>query len=333
MLYGKYYQPPGNALIDLQLADAPASKPGQSTLSVIIEAYRKLTPRQILDNKLSNLTTPFDHTLAYLHNALYLVLHAFSGSTREVALHGRLEVVWQFYDVGPALGLVGLGLVILVLRGGWDLWRWIGRRRGGAADAERGTAAGSDAAGSGADGPSAAVSRFSWRWPGLVPLCLLSLLITYLFWAMTLLGPRGTIVHQGSYFVELLGMALGLMGWWSVSRRAAAVVVGASAAFTLYVYVRYTPTFQGPGTPFPHGASSSVALLLAFSVLGCTAALWWVGRATPMPPATPAAPPIPTSLASIIPAQGPLEADPDQTATKHGPADVSMLTVTDTSSD
>lgn len=253
MLYQKYYQPPANTLLELQLANLNAPVPGKPTSQVIIDTYRQLGLHGTLTNKWSNFTTPWLHELGYLREALNLILHGFSATGSQYAL-AQNEVNWQFFSLGTALGVVGLGMLVPIARGAWLL---AGRVRGRGGDGA--AAAGRDRL-------------------GLDLVSLLVLALTYVIWCMVLLGPNATVMHQGSYFIEVLALALGVLGWWSLSPRLAGFVTGGQILFTLALYLRFTPQ-KGPGSPLDKaGVSSSIAALLVLAFAACLISLWWVGR-------------------------------------------------------
>lgn len=260
MLYQRFYQPPANALLELQLADLNAPVPNKSTSQVVIDTYRQLGVHQTLSYKWSNFTYPWRHEFGYLHEAVNLILHGFSAHGSHQLALAHEEVVWQFYFLGTALGVVGLGMLVLVARAVQGL---VQRMRGGAA------AAASPARG----------------WLRLDLMALLVLVISYLIWCLVLLGPDATLIHQGSYFNVVLAMTLGVLGWWSLSPRLAAVLVCGQAAFNTLLFVRFTPP-KGPGSPLNgHGVSSPIAAVLALSFAACLAGLWWVGRQREIEPA------------------------------------------------
>lgn len=288
MLYQRFYQPPANALLELQLANSPLPVPGKSTGQAIVDAYRRLGLEKTLAYKRTNFASPFQHELDYLRNAASLVVHAFSTPSHALTAHAQDEIVWQFFFVGPTLGLVGLGLVILIVRGARDQMLRVRagqlRRRGSAAPA------------------------------GREPLdveqaLLITLVAMYVVWCLIMFGATAsTVIHQGSYVIEVLAFALGVLGWWSLSPRLAATVVGVTAAFTLYLYLRYTPFVVGPGTYFRGPVSASVAAVLALACVACLACLWWVG-AQPQPGpfdagnVRPDVPGADTAIETVIPQQ------------------------------
>lgn len=264
MLYQKFYQPPANALLELQLANAPLPVPGKSTSQAIIDAYRRLGAQQTLAYKRSNFATPFRHEFDFLRNGAHLVAHAFSAPNPALTAQAQNEVIWQFYFIGTTLGLIGLGLVILAARGARDLVKWarMGRPRR-------------------PDGALLPVGEGL----GTEQLLLIVVLATYVVWCLIMFGPDSTVIHQGPHVIVVLAFALGVLGWWSLSARLAAAVVGVTAAFTLYVYLRYTPFSVAPGTGYSGSVSRSLAMLLMFAFAACLACLWWIGKQAEPEPA------------------------------------------------
>lgn len=270
MLYQKYYQPPANALLELQLAGGPKEAPGTPTSTAILNAYRQIGLGKSLSNKVANLTTPFHHEFGFLRDAANLVVHAFSPSSPALTKIALTELNRQFFLLGTTLGLVGWGLAILAARGGYRL---VARLRSGRA----------------VDVSANSASR-PIRDIGVEQLCLIVLAVTYVVWSLLMFGPGTTVIHQGSHFIEVMALALGVLGWWSISPRLAAAVVAITAAFTLYLYLRYTPYQLGPGSPFTGAISTSTAVVAAVAGVACLATLWWIGKQKePEPDAAPEA--------------------------------------------
>jgi len=243
MLYQKLYQPPANAVMEMQLANRPSPVQGKSTARVIVDAYEKLNAHQLVSHKISNLTTPFDHTFGGLVEAARVVYHSALGQNGAAAGAANRLITLQFFFIGPTLGLIGLGIVILLLRGVVaGIQR--GSRREGA----------------------------SWE---LVWLLIVA--ATIVVWALILFGPDATVAHQGSYILELICFAVGVLGWWSLSPRAAVLVVAGTSALTLWMFVRFTPNVAVHGSSMQAHISVSVAVLLTASVIACLASLWWLG--------------------------------------------------------
>lgn len=266
MLYQQYYQPPANALLELQLAGEPKSVPGKSTGQAILDAYRQIGLHKALSNKVENFITPFHHTFDFLRNEANLVVHALSSPSRALTNQALADLNWQFFLLLPTLGLIGWGILILAARGVRDL---VVRVRANRAARASGSPA------------SRAADVI-----GVEQLCLIVLAVTYVIWCLIMFDPGTTVIHQGSYFIEVMALTLGVLGWWSLSPRLAAAVVGVTAACTLYLYVRFTPYQVGRGTPFPGAISTSIAAVAVLSGLACLAGLWWIGRQPQADPAS-----------------------------------------------
>lgn len=243
MLYQKLYQPPANALMELQLANRQHPVHGRSTTRVIIDAYQKLNAHQVVSHKFSNLTTPFDHTFGALADAARVVYHSLLGQSDAAAGAADRLINFQFFFIGPILGLAGWGIVILLLRS-----VVAGIRR--------------------TPQPEGASWELVW---------LLIVAVTIVVWALILFGPGATVAHQGTYLLELVCFAVGVSGWWSLSPRAAVLVVASSSALTLWMFVRFTPNIAASAAGVHAHISVSVAMLLTASVLACLASLWWLG--------------------------------------------------------
>jgi hypothetical protein len=285
--YGKHYQPPANALTELQLADRDGPVPGKTTTQVVVDAYKSAGVHGVIHNKITNFETPFNHIWDYPRwcvSVVYQVLTGHPAAAQKVAT----EIVHaQFFYIAPILGFVGFGLFVLYGRALWELGIRVRAllTRGG----ER---------------PQLAPSGYSEEY------VLLAIIGVYsLAWCLLLFGPNSTIAHQGTYFTEVVLIALGVIGFWSLSPRFAMVVVFVSSAFTLWLYARFTPLdtvsnyawLYNPRDPFSLGvlgiksthtggsntdpATAGAWALLVVSVLLCLAALWWTtsDRRAPVP--------------------------------------------------
>ncbi|HWG25989.1 hypothetical protein [Actinospica sp.] len=289
LYYQKHYQPPANALTELQMADKDGPVPNKTTTQVIVDAYKSIGTHKAISNKIANFKTPFDHVLDYPRWCVSVVYDVLTGHPGAAAKVADQIVSAQFFYIGTILGFAGWGLLALYGRALWELWLRARAKftRGG----ER---------------PQLAPSGYSQEYILLAAIGLYSLI-----WCLLLFGPDSTIAHQGTYFTEPVLIALGVIGLWSISHRLAAAVVILSAAFTLWLYVRFTPVVKvfnyawiyDARNPFSVGvlgikssftggsntdpATAGAQVLLAVSVVLCVAALWWVAadRRTPGPAA------------------------------------------------
>src|SRR5258708_4121156 len=98
----------------------------------------------------------------------------FSSTSPQLAWTAQQQVGWQFFYVGTTLGLAGWGLVFLTARSGWHLVRRSGR------------------------------GRFEIEGASV-----LAITLAYVFWCLMLLNSNSTVIHQGTYFLEILGLPLG----------------------------------------------------------------------------------------------------------------------------
>lgn len=288
LYYEKRYQPPANALTELQLANRPGPVPHKTTTQVIVGAYRHAGLHTVITNKISNFERPFIHTLDYPRWCVAVVYHMLTGNRAAAAWEAQQIVHVQFFYISTIVGVAGWGLFALYGRALWEFGSRMRARfaRGGGAR------------------PQLAASAYSQDY---VLLAVIG--ICWICWCLVLFGPGATVAHQGTYFVEPVLIALGVLGLWSLSHRLAAVVVLGSGAFTLGLYEHFTPVIKtanktweyNPRNPFSLGqlgiksvptggvnthpdTAGSLALLVV-SVLLCVAALWWVSsdRRSPGP--------------------------------------------------
>jgi hypothetical protein len=244
--YQRFVDPPGNTLTEVNMAGTSGPVPGKSTLRVIAEAYRKAGLHQVVTNKESNYEVPFRHTLGYLREAVALPYHLLAGQQAAAQTSAHDIVTWQFFFLGPILGFTGWGLLVLAAR----MVRRVAARR-----------------------PLAGLQP--------EPVWLLCVGITLLIWPLVLFGGNATLAHQGTYFVEPVLIAAGVLGFWSLSPKAAAAATAASCAVTLWVYIGFTPVASVPGSHNTAPVSAAAAALLAFSIVACLACLWWIGVEQP----------------------------------------------------
>ena len=101
-------------------------------------------------------------------------------------------------------------------------------------------------------------------------------LVTYVLWALTLFGPNSTSAHQGTYFMEPVLIAAGILGVWSISPHLAVIVGAASCAITLWVNIGFTPVALEPRVGMHGGIATPAAIFLVLSIVACLVCLWWV---------------------------------------------------------
>ena len=244
--YQRFVDPPGNLLTEVNMADAPGPEPGRSTLRVIFDAYREAGAHQVIADKASNYTFPFQHTLGYLRELVALPYHLLAGQPAAAQNSANNIVTWQFFCLGPILGLTGWGLVLLAGRAVRGL---VARRP---------------------------LTRLQ---PELV--WLLCLAITLAVWPLMLFGPVATSAHQGTYFVEPVLIAVGVLAFWSLRPVWAIAVTAVSGAMTLWVYIGFTPEGPVPGSGNTDPVSAGTVALLVVSIAACLACLWRVGADQP----------------------------------------------------
>lgn len=284
--YQKHYQPPANALTELQLAEVHGPVPGKTATQVIIQAYQKAGLHTAISNKIANVKEPFTHLLDYPRWCAAVVYHMLTGHPGTAAKDAAEIINAQFFLIGVIVGFAGWGLLALYGRALWEFGLRVRARF----------------TRDGGQPPRLTPSSYSQEY------VLLGVIgISYIVWCLVLFGPGSTIAHQGTYFYEPVLIALGVIGFWSVSHRLAAVVVVVSAAFTLWLYVRFTPVatvpnqtwLYDPSDPFKVGvmgitplatggsntdpATTGAMALLVVSVVLCAGALWWIAadRDTP----------------------------------------------------
>jgi hypothetical protein len=172
MLYQREIDPPGDQLARLQIANQ-VHLPGdrRPLFTAIVAQYEKTPFGTIVNNKVSNLDTPFNAIPLYVVNTTRLIEGYFmsgkGGSmTRNEALSSLITV--NFFYLVPSVGFLALGFFAWAAVAVRDRWRR----------------------------PSPVM-----RLAGTLCLFLIANIIT---WALILIGPSGTFIHQGTYITELL---------------------------------------------------------------------------------------------------------------------------------
>lgn len=245
--FGSVYQPPGNFLIKWQLANARNFRNPTPLTEYLINAYKRAGPHEVLSNKLSNLATPFRDTLRYPGEVLAALRDSLAGAP-DARVTRYQVIVSEFHYLIPALSLMALGPVLLLVQ-----WLRLRLRPNGE-------------------------PRPEYLRIGL--LGIVCLLVNYLIWAMILFGPGTTTNVQGSYFMELCGFALGVVGWYTFAPRLCIALVAGQSVFALWLYGVATPQIA-LHVPPPGAISKSAALGAAAAFVLAMGALYliWVGRA------------------------------------------------------
>ena len=182
-LYQSVYDPPGTKLTKLQLAGQGSVNPHQSLISAIVSAYEGLTPGQVAVNKLRNLEEPFLGEGAELSSlgqiATNIVATGGEGAQQRDAAIYQIRIA-DFFWILPLLGILALAPIA---------WFILFLRR--------------------ARGPDLRVAGRLWVW----------LIASIVIWSLVLFGPGTTIIHQGSYALELLAFAAGAISLLSLLPR------------------------------------------------------------------------------------------------------------------
>jgi hypothetical protein len=111
-------------------------------------------------------------------------------------------------------------------------------------------------------------------------LSLVCLTVVYVVWALLMFGPAGAPTNVAmSYLTQLLMFCLGVMGWWAVSPRAAAIAVAVQSVVALWMFA-IAPPYRGRGArPVPIHASMASLAIVAFAAL--VVCLWLLDRQSP----------------------------------------------------
>jgi hypothetical protein len=237
----------------LQLAGIAEPSGKQSLSQAIQSAYQQAGARQVMDNKLSNMTTPFSDSFGVLRHIASTLKNGPN------SLAADLVRTDYFFYLIPTLGLMALGPFVFGAR--WAIGRAFPKSHARTSDV------------------SSVVTRF-----GVDAAVLLA--ISYVVWAATLFGPKSTVLHQGSYLVPILASVVGVLLLWLTSPRFAVVAVAASVIYQTYLYTAATPPARVGGM-IGHPTRSGVAALIV-SIAVSAAVYLWIARtdytATHSPP-------------------------------------------------
>jgi hypothetical protein len=237
MAYQKWYQPPGDKLTMLQLANADRTQPGQSSLHEIVRAYQNAGLAQVKANKRRNLDGLSHEGITFLRTAAHVIRGVLTGNRdRAAEAFARAEL---FYWFTPILGLMVWAPIVLVA---YQLIRLALRR-----PIIRGEAL-----------------RFALAAGTAV-------VITLIVWALILFGPTetslATVVHQGTYAVEILGLMVGVICFWWVNKWLAIAATALQALLHCWLYLAMTPDQTKPPL-FIAGISGTLCVTLAIAVAG-----------------------------------------------------------------
>jgi hypothetical protein len=247
LAYQHYYDPPGDSLAMLQLAGHIDSTSSGNLVGAIEDYYRPLTLKQIVVAKEGNLKTPFHGETGMRRDAAKLVANLFAtGGRARTVRDATVEDIRgnSFFYLYPELGLVGLAPLarILIL---------LRRRR---------------------RSPDLAAADWIWVW----------LVIGFITWGVVLVGARATVIHQGSYGIELLAYVAGTVALWRLWPPFAVAVTALQASFGAVVYLVIANPW--PGGASPSGPVNPVDLVVA--VVGTAAVFglpWVAGSPEPKP--------------------------------------------------
>jgi hypothetical protein len=181
LLYQKVYDPPGDQLARLLLANQPNLYAGdpRPLPTVVISAYKAKPLLTIVANKQSNLVTPFKGGAQYLEDFYRVAASYIRGSTRSRDLAVKNLRFISFFYLVPTLGFLGIGFLL------WCAALTVGRRAT----------------------PGLLLAGTIW----------IFLVANVASWALILFGPSATVLHQGTYLTVLLAFVGAVVSIWEWS--------------------------------------------------------------------------------------------------------------------
>lgn len=239
--YQNYYDPPGTKLDMLQLAGIGEVPPGLKLTTAVKHAYSSAGLHHVVHNKITNWAFPFRNSITVFGNVTSALVH---GPNSSAALSLRVDF---FYFLIPSLGLMAWGIVAFVVT-------------------------------------LAARGRLPRRLPPVAATfcrdAVVLLVVSYVVWGLILFGPNMTAIHVGSYLVPLLALAVGCIGLWHVSPRAATIAGLAQVALGIYLYAGLDPNRVPSGIGATraafatHTSATGVAVVVIASLLSATTYAW-----------------------------------------------------------
>jgi hypothetical protein len=250
MLFQKYYAPPGDFLDKFQLANTRNYLDKRTLSQAVVDAYQKAGMSGTVSNKVQNLSRPFKGSLSYPHDLWHVITSGTWSISGNASYVNYVAAKTSFFSYVPAMGLMAIGMVLLPVR-----FVQLSLRRA------RHTSTGSELR-------SSQVGAAS----------LVCLVITYLIWAAVLFGPGATITIQSSYYMELVGLSLGVIGWWLVSPRLCMAVVVAQSALTIWLTGFVSPHVGAGHVPISSHVQTPMLLLAIAALLLTVLTLRWIAR-------------------------------------------------------
>ena len=230
LLYQKLFDPPGDRLLKYHLAGVE-NVDSRPALQAIRDAYSSLDSHQLLNNKWTNLMAATDHQNDYWSNVRFVLLNLFqhdAGQPARITHNASDARTISFFFFVPGLGFLIAGVPAVLI--------------------------------------GCVTKRRSPEWKSAAYMWLFSAL-TILIWCLLMFGPSTTVIHQGSYAVNLLSYAGSVLALWALSPRLAWVVSGLQIALNFLLYVMYMRGADS-GTILLEGQLHYGTLLLALLSLG-----------------------------------------------------------------
>jgi hypothetical protein len=218
ILYQKYYDPPGDRLLKMHLAGVQTAHPEGKLRDLLISSYGRLHGEEILDYKLRNFSSLGEDIPGFWRHAATMVQMFFTGNQmqRAAAVAFLRDSMCLYWF--SSIDILGLAPLVLLL---CAILRWR-------------------------------------RSPEFQQACRLWLCtaITLAVWCLVMFGPGSTLVPAGCYFTEIAAFAGGILAFWALSPRLAAIVAMCHILFNAGLYAWLTPpqpvgvsTFMGPLNP------------------------------------------------------------------------------------
>jgi len=217
-LYQKYYDPPGDRLLKWHLAGTVSPHPEARFRNLLITSYGQLGGKGILEYKIENFSALADDIPAFWQHIARVVQTLFTHDLTQRAAAVAWLRLSMFCHWFASIDFLSVAPIALLLCAALRLQNSV---------------------------------EFQQGW--ILWLCTT---ITLVLWCLLMFGPGMTLVHQGCFFTEITAFAGGVLCFWVLSPRLAAVVTACHIAFGAALFCWLTPptipgfaTFMGPANP------------------------------------------------------------------------------------
>jgi hypothetical protein len=226
--YQKFFDPPGDYLLKMHLAGL--SQPTDTPfLTVLTSAYAKLPASTIWHTRLSNLRLVCGRNFEFWQELFAFTSQVIHGSETSNLEKFAVDLrSFNFFYVSANLNILVLGLPTLLM---------------GLRESRR---------------------TLEWR---LAARCWILVGFTILFWCLIMYTPDSTVIHHGTYVIQLIGYSAALLSLWMVSPLLSFAVAAVHIFINVLLYVFAMGGIIQTGTLILALASLLLTLFVLISVI------------------------------------------------------------------